>query len=32
MQKALDVQAEMQKLGLRPNDITYSILIAASEK
>uniref|UniRef100_A0A803LPK4 Pentatricopeptide repeat-containing protein-mitochondrial domain-containing protein n=1 Tax=Chenopodium quinoa TaxID=63459 RepID=A0A803LPK4_CHEQI len=32
MQKALDVLTEMQKLNLRPNNITYSILIAASEK
>lgn len=31
-QKALEVLFEMKGLGLRPNSITFSILIVASEK
>lgn len=32
MQKAQDILSEMKKLGLCPNDVTYSILLMGSEK
>lgn len=32
LQMAMDILTEMKELGLSPNNITYSILTAASER
>lgn len=32
LQKAMEVLTEMKGIGLRPNSVTYSILVVASEK
>lgn len=32
LEKAMDALSEMKKVGLRPNIITFSILLVSSEK